>query len=157
MDGVLVDFDGHFKKVMPGVENEDDFRWQDLHKLCPDMYLEAPPMADMNLLLEAIPFHAEVCILTAIPRRWSWPNVTKHKRAWANKHLTLKALPFPVEFVHFGPYAEDKQYHCEGPYDILIDDKLINIEQWRSRGGIGIHHLNAKTTVEELVKRGIIN
>lgn len=53
--------------------------------------------------------------------------------------------------VNFGPYAKDKQYHCEVG-DILIDDSSINIEQWRARGGIGILHTSTDDTIEQLRK-----
>jgi hypothetical protein len=32
----------------------------------------------------------------------------------------------------------------------LIDDRLDNIQGWRDNGGIGIHHVSAKHTIDQL-------
>jgi len=37
-----------------------------------------------------------------------------------------------------------------GNLQILIDDRMKNIEAWRKVGGIAIHHKNATTTLHEL-------
>jgi 5'(3')-deoxyribonucleotidase len=152
MDDVLVDLDKIFQQVWPGIKQEDEWEWQDIHAVRPNMYREAPPMADMEQLLDYIGINqARTYILTAIPRRWNWPNVTKHKREWINEHLSF----IPDERIRFGPYAEDKQFHCTGQYDILIDDKLRNIEQWNAKGGIGVLHKNAANTINQLREMGI--
>jgi hypothetical protein len=49
----------------------------------------------------------------------------------------------------FGPYSKDKHMHCQ-PGDILIDDRLSNVEEWRTAGGIAIHHDNIDATLYEL-------
>ena len=36
------------------------------------------------------------------------------------------------------------------PKSILIDDRLDNIQGWRDAGGIGIHHVNTKHTIDQL-------
>jgi hypothetical protein len=33
---------------------------------------------------------------------------------------------------------------------ILIDDRVDNVEQWRSQGGIGILHKNTADTIKQL-------
>ena len=38
--------------------------------------------------------------------------------------------------------------------NILIDDRLDTIEEWRARGGIGIHHTSALSTISQLKKLG---
>jgi hypothetical protein len=42
-----------------------------------------------------------------------------------------------------------------GPKNILIDDRLDNIQGWRDAGGIGIHHVNAKHTIDQLKVLGL--
>jgi 5'(3')-deoxyribonucleotidase len=88
--------------------------------------------------------------LTAIPKRWAWPDVTKQKRGWIKNYLP----EISDDRIRFGPYAEDKQYHCTGHLDILIDDKIRNIEQWRARGGTGICHTSALDTIKQLRELG---
>ena len=38
--------------------------------------------------------------------------------------------------------------------NVLIDDHLKNIKEWKSKGGIGIHHLSVSTSLNELKKLG---
>ena len=152
MDSVLVDFNAEFQKHLPGHTEETDWEWQELHAKCPDIYAIAPPMPDLEELLQYVCMSWERhYILTAIPKRWAWPDVTKQKRGWINKHIPH----ISDDRIRFGPYAEDKQFHCTGPKDILIDDKIRNIEQWRARGGTGICHISAKDTIQQLQKLGI--
>ena len=149
MDGVLVDFDKEFQKHMPGLTEDDDWEWEDLHKLCPDIYAIAPLMPDAHVFMDyiyEIGLDERTFILTAIPKRWNWPNVTKHKREWILNHFPW----IPHQNIRFGPYAEDKQYHCWNSNDILIDDKIRNIQQWRDRCGTGIHHVSGEWTMRQL-------
>lgn len=152
MDGVLVDFDKEFQKHLPGHTEESDWTWQELHAKCPDIYSIADPMEDMTVLTAYLAYYYEHWhILTAIPKRWNWPDVTKQKRWWVNNWMP----EISNDRIRFGPYAEDKQFHCTGSLDILIDDKIRNIEQWRARRGIGIHHTSAVETIKQLKALGI--
>jgi hypothetical protein len=42
-----------------------------------------------------------------------------------------------------------------GKNKILIDDRPDNIEQWRSKGGIGILHTSAQDTIKQLQNLGL--
>lgn len=55
----------------------------------------------------------------------------------------------------FGPFAEDKQHHCQDYTDILIDDMPKNIEQWENQDGIGILHKSVDETLDALYDRCI--
>ena len=146
MDGVLVNFDKRFQKAMPGVKEEDDWLWEDLHKIDPLIYLHAEPMPGAEQLWRFCHDLGETRVLTAIPRRWSWPDVTKHKREWMVNNLGLE----DPKDVLFGPYAEDKQFHCKGANYVLIDDKSRNIEQWKARGGTGVLYNTFSETIRDL-------
>lgn len=37
-----------------------------------------------------------------------------------------------------------------GTYQVLIDDKLKNIERWRAKGGIGLHHSSTADTIRQI-------
>jgi len=38
--------------------------------------------------------------------------------------------------------------------NILIDDHIGNIREWENAGGIGVHHINANSTINDLKKIG---
>lgn len=147
MDGVLYDFESLFRQTMPGVNMEDDtsWTWQELHARNPNMYLDGAVLPGMKEVFEYAGTKGENFILTAIPRRWNWPNVTKHKRAWATENLKV-----PYFNVLFGPYAEDKQFHVKYSTDVLIDDRIRNVDQWRQAGGTAILHTSPEETLDSL-------
>jgi hypothetical protein len=149
MDGVLYDFGSLFAQHMPGIDMEDDsaWTWQELHAKCPNIYLDGKEVPGIRSPWQYSQLFGMVIVLTAVPRRWSWPNVTAHKREWMKKTFGVHHSQ-----VRFGPYAEDKQFHCEYSTDVLIDDRIRNIEQWRARGGQAIHHVSPEQTRIELQK-----
>jgi hypothetical protein len=152
MDGVLVDFDAEFQKHLPGHTEDTDWTWQELHEKCPNIYEIAPPMPDFEMLIGFLGrYPRQLHILTAIPKRWNWPDVTKQKRGWINKYLP----DIPNDRIRFGPYAEDKQFHCRGLFDLLIDDKFRNCVQWRTKGGTAACHKSAIETIEILRAEGL--
>lgn len=149
MDEVLADWYKKAREVLgPDLVNGgNDFDWAELHAACPDLYRRLDPMPDMKELWDYVKKYNPI-LLTAIPRRWSWPDVTAQKREWAYEHLG------PSVEVRFGPHAIDKQYHCRKPNAILIDDNSKNIVQWISRGGIGIEHKSAADSIAQLKSYG---
>jgi 5'(3')-deoxyribonucleotidase len=70
-------------------------------------------------------------MLTAIPRGNDVFESFHDKIRWMDKY-------YPGIEVHFGPYSQDKQDHCKIAGDILVDDRLDNCEQWRSKGGTAV-------------------
>jgi hypothetical protein len=68
------------------------------------------------------------------------------KLQWIKRNLGIKYMAEAI-LVH----RRDKN-RFGGPDGILIDDYEKNILEWRNTGGIGIHHKNAKDTIEELKK-----
>lgn len=70
------------------------------------------------------------------------------KRDWIRSHGLN-----PIETIIVP--AEEKQnwaVSLEGMPNLLIDDKLKTIEQWTSRGGIGIHHIpgNSQASITKI-------
>ena len=51
-------------------------------------------------------------------------------------------------------YSADKQKYA-APNHILIDDRKSNIDQWVSRGGVGILHTSTADTIRQLKKLGL--
>jgi hypothetical protein len=70
----------------------------------------------------------QLAFLTAIPHDYSVPYAQMDKIAWANLHF--EGIP-----VFFGPFSYDKYKHCQGPDDILIDDRHSNCHEFIAAGG----------------------
>jgi 5'(3')-deoxyribonucleotidase len=69
--------------------------------------------------------------LTALPSKTTMPEAEDDKTRWIKKY-------FPTYKVNFGPFSTDKWKWCK-PGDILIDDRVSNIEDWYEKGnGIAI-------------------
>ena len=162
MDRVLVDFDKAAKEVLGDLYDPTQSigqRGWDILVLNQEFYKDLPMMVDAPFLLEYL--HQkfipqvmgwrgpgsgnipDVAILTALPKLAHFPQAVRHKREWIHAHVGAQ---YPV---FFGPYSEDKQWHCR-PGDLLIDDSEMNIDQWRGRLGYGIVHKTTFETVCEL-------
>lgn len=150
-DGVMADFEGWaFQVIGPDWKEEiDKDNWGRFADY-PDIYKILPLMEGALPLyrgcVEIMGNKNQVQILTAIPNRALrvFPHAPQHKIEWAEGNID------PDLRVHFGPFAQHKQFHFKHPGDILIDDMAQNIEQWRSVGGFGIVHTSAVQTLREL-------
>ena len=145
MDGVVADWDraatDYLQSEFPlDVAGRPEGRWpphlwEEL-RVAPHFYYSLPkmPQAD-ELMALAMRFRDELgwnlVMLTAIPRGNDVYEAFHDKIRWMDKY-------YPGVEVHFGPYSQDKQDHCKTANDILVDDRLDNCEQWRSKGGIAV-------------------
>ena len=66
------------------------------------------------------------------------------KKKWCSNHLNV-----PSRRVLCAPHSTSKQNYA-GPDRILIDDLESNINEWEAKGGIGILHKEASTTLKIL-------
>lgn len=146
LDGVLANFGATASKLTPNGDWRSEVEkpsWGCLSQT-QDLYRILEPMPDSYLLWKYLRHEFDrVEILTAIPRRVHFPNAVNHKREWVWKYFGGHVK------VNFGPYAYDKQFHCE-PGDILIDDSEINCNQWKLRAGKAIQHISAVDTIEQI-------
>lgn len=123
--------------------------WDALGKHLDTLFLDLEPLPDAKILVDSVYTLASeygylVGVLTAIPKVIEVPLVVEHKKLWLAKHF-----PQLLEDFNIGPYAVDKQNHCN-PGDILIDDSHLNIPQWNAKGGYGILHTSADTSIRIL-------
>ncbi len=142
MDGVLADFD---KFVLENLGRpwdytstdleKDDIEMWDFLKNVQHLYLNLDPTPYAHELWDHVnSFGVNVEILTAIPRRTYIAEAEQDKKDWVEKHLG-SGIKFNI-----GPYSQDKWRHAS-PGDILVDDRLDNIQAWINHGfGIGIRH-----------------
>ncbi len=151
MDGCIPDFDSKTieligKRLRDFPDSASGWAAMENHK---DIYSLLDKMPDADELVYGVQrlsyeFNFEIGVLTAIPKIGRIPLARQHKREWLKKHY-----PFLLENFQIGPHAEHKQFHCV-PGDVLIDDSEMNIPQWNDRGGCGILHIDAKTSLEQL-------
>ena len=152
LDGTVANFNKKANEVL-GTNyqgNHNPWDWKLLAEKCPTLYRDLELLPDAKELIEYVKdhFHSRFSVLTAIPKNAIFPEVTSHKRMWVwnniGKHVKT----------NFGPFSIDKQYHCEGNHHILIDDNDLCVEQWISRGGMGILHTDAASTIKYLQRLG---
>ena len=89
-------------------------------------------------------------ILAAYVEQTSDPSCIPGKSKWARTKLGMSGSK--VNLVK----RREKQNFAKvgGMPTILIDDYIKNINQFRTRGGIGIHHTSTAKTISELKKLG---
>lgn len=147
LDGTICSFNSKANEVL-GTNyqgNHNPWDWKLLAEKCPTLYRDLELLPDAHLLLDYFKNHGlKYSVLTAIPSKVIFPNVTAHKRDWVWNNIGKDIK------TNFGPFSIDKQYHCEGSHHILIDDNDLCVEQWISRGGLGILHTDAQSTIEFL-------
>jgi 5'(3')-deoxyribonucleotidase len=147
MDGVLVDFDkGYFKLTghkLDGEHRSDDHFWDPINDAGYDFWINLEWIKpDGKRLWKYIKKHNPE-ILSA-PSNRNESRVAKHdwvKRELPGVTLILRSAKHKKDF------AASKS--------ILIDDRIDNIQSWREAGGIGIHHVSAKHTIDQLKVLGL--
>jgi hypothetical protein len=146
MDGVLVDFNKGYKELTGvdlGTEHRNDAHfWDPINDEGYEFWINLGWMNDGKRLWNYIQkYNPE---LLSAPSRQNDSRVAKHdwvERELPGVHLILRSAKHKKDFA--------------GPKNILIDDRLDNIQGWRDAGGIGIHHVNTKHTIDQLKSLGL--
>jgi hypothetical protein len=149
MDGVLTDFDDAFLKTSDGIlpseyertYGKDKF-WGLIDNKGVGFWVGMPWMSDGKQYWDYIKQYTPT--LLSSPSRSESSRLGK--RLWVRNQLPGTKLILAQ--------AKDKQKYAK-PNRILIDDRISNITEWRSQGGIGILHTSAPTTIIKLKKIGL--
>ena len=151
MDGVVADFDAAVQAILGGDTRVDqrypESEWAKLRQY-QRLYRDLPLCPDANVLVSGVQQLAQdrglrVLFLTAVPKDNDFPWAFTDKISWAQRY-------YPNIPVWFGPYSEDKQVRAATD-DVLIDDRVSNIAQWRDRGGYAILYKGqARPVLDEL-------
>lgn len=147
MDGVLVDFDKGYEELTGMTTKEADakgpeFFWDPISKAGASFWIRLKWMPDGKELWNYIKKYNPP--LLSAPSREESSRIGK--RVWVKRNLPGVKLILAN--------AVDKQKYS-GENQILIDDREKNIEQWRSKGGIGIFHTSAADTIKQLKELGL--
>ena len=149
MDGVLADFEARFEQYSDGLttdEYRDKFGIDAFWKLIDDegvgFWVGIPWMPDGKELFDYI--KPNLYSLLSAP---SYDNSSRlGKRLWVKNKIPGTKLILAS--------AKNKQnYSEEGA--ILIDDRADTIREWDSQGGIGILHVSAANTIQQLKQLGL--
>ena len=78
------------------------------------------------------------------------PSSRTGKLKWLSKNTKIKRGKINLVM------RSDKQKYAttNGKPNVLIDDYIKNINEWESKGGIGVHHTNVSKTISELKRLG---
>jgi FMN phosphatase YigB (HAD superfamily) len=141
MDGVLVDFDKGYLKLtgnqLGGEHRSDTDFWDPINKAGYDFWINLDWMPDGKRLWKYIEKYNPQ--LLSAPSRQEDSRVAKLDWVYKelpNTHLILRSAKHKKDFA--------------GPNCILIDDRIDNIQGWRDAGGIAIHHVSTKHTIDQL-------
>ena len=111
-------------------------------------------MADAHTLWNFIKQY-DPFMLNAVPKANRGPvakRAWKDKTRWMKKHFKL-----PEERMRIVLRKHKKNFAVDGRDrrpNLLIDDHLGNIKEFESAGGIGVHHINARSTITKLKNIG---
>jgi len=149
MDGVITDFDTQFMKISGGIHPSIYDKKEGLNKFWElidgdgvRFWVGMPWMEDGKEYWNYIKKYKPILL--------SSPSSSQISRL--GKHLWVKNKLPGVNLIL--ARARDKQNYS-GENKILIDDRLSNITEWRSQGGIGILHTSATSTISQLKELGL--
>ena len=118
-------------------------------KQVPDFWVGLQWLPDAQILWEVVDRH-QGHILTSLA--YSDPNSGPGKLQWLENNIGLTDR----SRIHLKMRWQKCEYALtDNMSNILIDDYIKNINEWREAGGIGILHENVSTTLEVLKKYGI--
>ena len=151
MDGVLTDFDKQFTDSVSSWEPKqfisknglNEF-WEEIDGRGVGFWVGMKWMEDGKQLWNLLKENFEVELLSSPSRA---ENSRLGKRLWVRNHKLGVKLNLA--------YSKNKQKYA-APNHVLIDDRKDNIEDWESKGGIGILHTSTENTIECLRKKGIL-
>jgi len=147
MDGVLVDFDQGYKDLTDMTTDEANAKgrtafWEPIAKAGAGFWIRLKWMPDGQQLWDYINQYNPT--LLSAPSKEESSKIGK--RVWVKQNI-------PGVKLILRPASQKQQF--SGENQILIDDRVDNIEQWKSKGGIGILHTSASDTIKQLKELGL--
>jgi len=148
-DGVMADFNRHFKKLTgyDPQEYEDKFGSGKFWKVVQnsgEFFYDLEMMEDAQELYDAVK-HLNPVILTGTP---SHDEAIHQKVRWVRKIFGNNQIVICCK-------SKNKYHYCfEG--DVLVDDFLKHSQKWIDAGGIFVHHTSAKESIQKLKDLNIL-
>lgn len=158
MDGVLCDFFHEYAKLAGVPANQ--FGKHDYRSIPPakedptlqkmvgtDFFGRLPKFPTADSLVQLVLSYVPTYSICSSPLRGDHANSGHWKREWIKKNLS----PQPKDIIITG----QKEHHAvnpDGSPNILIDDRGVNIERWKARGGIGIKYQADEDSLNKVAK-----
>jgi hypothetical protein len=155
MDGVLADFFHEYAKmagVKSGRYRDIPLAAQDptLNKMIgTDFFMRLPKFSTADSLVNLTLKYTKNYGICSSPLRGDHANSERWKREWIKKNLQ----PQP-NMIFITGTKEKYAVNSDGSPNILIDDRGVNIERWRAKGGIGIKYQADEDSLD-LVAKGL--
>ena len=124
---------------------------------------------DMDMVLCDFLKGAKEVLGTDFPKadkRTKWPMISAKKDFWVSldwmpkkgkmNWLRTNAKLTQKSRIHL-VMREDKQKYAmttDGKPNLLIDDYIKNVNEWKAKGGIGVHHTSPSDTIAQLKRLG---
>ncbi len=148
MDGVLVDFiDGIMRELnltREPYQDEIDTFLSTMYGSSKEFWSSLEWMPEGKQIWNVLK-DLNTEILSACPNDCKMqPSVERGKRIWCKKNLK-KTTGINIT-------TRRGKMRFVGDKTILIDDYIKNVNEWKAKGGIGIHHRSARATLSELKK-----
>lgn len=159
LDGVLCDFRGYFKQLFGWVLPKNDVdkfpeldkkMWNDINEYGKSRFFEELPWitGSKSMWSFITDNFVNIKILSALGKSNNEDDLTrKGKMMWLTKNIP-KLREDDILLVA----NKHKKRHYSKPNDIIIDDTTVVIEEWESKGGIGILFINANDVISKLEK-----
>jgi hypothetical protein len=143
MDGVLADFHKEYDKYDPEHEDRKKFRSAVLdHHIFEVLDFMPDTQELLNHVSKLNGITIEILTSMGTHDPFQGESAKRQKMKWLDKFN----IPYKANFVR---NKEEKAQYAT-PTSILIDDSIGCITPFRQAGGYGIHHTNAKDTIDQL-------
>ena len=157
MDGVLVNFNANIpqyalstnrpsEKLNTNTRLLKNRMWHEIENT-PDFWHNLPINDDIQIVLDAATNIGELFVLSKTPGADHFVNADKYvefvaneKRDWIQRNL---ANYFDKTHVIICTGAKGKLI-SPSSFDILVDDRIDNIDEWHNAGGRCVHFTSAK-------------
>ncbi len=146
MDGVLCDFEGGVRKLTtkPIASMRMREMW-DITRKHPQFWAELDWMNGAQQLWDLVNWHGGHILSSCA---YSDPNSWPGKLQWLENKIGL----VDKGRIHITENRHHKKHYAVSneTANILIDDHVSNIAQWRNAGGVGILHVSVKESLDQL-------
>lgn len=166
MDGVLANFNAHAPKCASDTNRPSDQlnetariakrqMWQTIEST-DDFWHNLPITGGIESVLDSAQNIAELFVLSKTPNPKNFVNGEKYiafianeKRDWIARNM---GNYFDADHVIICA-GKKGEFISPSQFDILVDDRIDNINEWCESGGHGIHFMNVQDTCDAILNK----